>query len=599
MQRILPLSSLIANQIAAGEVVERPASVVKELIENSIDADATHIEVELVEGGTKLIKVRDDGSGIHPDDLLLALSPHATSKIATTEELFNINSLGFRGEALASIASISRICLTSKSRTSDMGYSITAEGDTPPVIKPAAHPNGTTVIVEDLFFNTPARRKFLKSERTEFDTIDEMLKKFMLFYSHIHFTLKHNQRLIRQYPAAKNDAQMNERLKNLCGQEFVNHALAIEAETLNMRLTGWMANPGFNRAKPDMQYCFLNGRLVRDKIINNAIKQVYHDVLYRDRYPAYVLFLELAPKEIDVNVHPTKSEVRFRESRLVHDFLKKALSNALIKKEECHPPKIVAVNTPSKEKEMQPFQSPLFEPIEEEIPITEIKKPPIPSKPFSYGTPLVAATQKPIMQLQEKTKRAVSLGQALCQFKGIYIFAETDNGMVIVDMHAAHERILYEKLKRAYNQKSLPQQLLMIPHTLQVTEKEAKCAEQEEAFFQSLGFDVSVIGEDQLLVRAIPSLLAEGDISQLVKDILTDLLAEGESIRLQEKINHLLATLACHTAVRANHKLTLPEMNALLREMEKTDHSEQCNHGRPTTMHLSLQALDNLFLRGR
>lgn len=602
--RIQALSSLLANQIAAGEVVERPASVVKELIENSIDAGSTRIDVDIEAGGIKLIRVHDNGRGIHQDDLLLALSPHATSKIHTSDELANIITLGFRGEALASIASISRLTLTSAQQGSH-GFSVVAEGDIQPALLSASHPEGTTVLVEDLFFNTPARRKFLRSERTEFENIDELIKRFALFYRHIRFTLKHNQRQIRQYPIALNAMQEMERLKSLCGNDFVQHALQIEAESANMTLTGWIAEPTFSRSQTDMQYFYVNGRMVRDKVMVHAVKQAYHDVLYRDRHPAYVLFLQVSPDQIDVNVHPTKNEVRFRESRLVHEFLKHALHDALAQPSEhaaCEmtpePVAIIAEKPLEKKEEMQPVSRPayfnapaLFEPLAKEEFIKPVLAAPTQAR-LSFDAPASMA-----MTVQREPSQA--LGFALCQFQGIYIFAENDDGLVIIDMHAAHERVLYEKLKQAYAQKTWPQQLLMMPVSLTLSDREANLVEQEQAFFDGLGFDLSRAGNALVLIRAVPTLLAEGDPTLLVRDIIADLLVHGSSVRAQEKADALLGTLACRTALHAKRKLTLPEMNALLRAMEQTDHSGQCNHGRPTTLQLSLQDLDKLFLRGR
>lgn len=614
-QRIQALSPLLANQIAAGEVVERPASVVKELIENSIDAGATRIELDIESGGMKLIRVHDNGVGIHQEDLILALSPHATSKLHDTEELSNIMTLGFRGEALASIASISRLTLTSAKKETS-GFSVLAEGDIQPALLPASHPEGTTVLVQDLFFNTPARRKFLRSERTEFEAIDELIKRFALSYHHIRFTLKHNQRQIRQYPIANNASQEIERLKALCGNDFVQHALQIEATSAHMTLSGWIAEPTFSRSQTDMQYFYVNGRMVRDKVMVHAVKQAYHDVLYRDRHPAYVLFLQMSPDQLDVNVHPTKNEVRFRESRLVHEFLKHALSDALTKKEHAaceitHAQVVTSIDTQRALPPVFPAQD-FFVPLHHE-PVATLAPIPFVSEPMVLPTQerlsFVEHENRVAEQIEDKTcmghpvhdslLATHSLGYALCQFQGIYIFAENDAGLVIIDMHAAHERVLYEKLKIAYDAKTWPQQLLMLPYSLMLSEREVRLLEKEQSFFEELGFDVSCAGAELVLIRAVPALLADGDPGELVRDIIADLLVHGSSIRLQEKSYKLLGTLACHAAVRAKRKLTVPEMNALLRAMEQTDHSGQCNHGRPTTLQLSPHDLDKLFLRGR
>lgn len=606
--RIHALTPLLANQIAAGEVVERPASVVKELVENSIDAGATAIEVEIEEGGTKLIKVFDNGSGIHQDDLLLALSPHATSKLPNSDALSNIMTLGFRGEALASIASISRLSLTS-AQQGVSGYSITAEGDITPSILPAAHPTGTTVLVQDLFFNTPARRKFLRSVRTEFEAIDELIKRFALFYRTIRFTLKHNQRVIRQYPSANNPLQEIERLKSLCGSEFVQHALQIEAESAQLLLTGWIAEPHFSRSQADMQYFYVNGRMIRDKVMVHAVKSAYQDVLYRDRHPAYVLFLQMPAEFVDVNVHPTKNEVRFREGRLVHEFLKHALSDALARKEhvpheEEVPEAAVAISHEAhniaEKKPLPVFPAmPLFAPLEAPSIMQSVSPEPLVSHEVLHKNNPGMPSSVPIKQAKLHTHDTYSLGSALCQFQGIYIFAENEKGLVIVDMHAAHERVLYEKLKRAYDSHTWPQQLLLMPYPCALSEQEASLIEEYHDFFVGLGFDVSRAGNELILIRAVPSLLADGDPGELVRDIAADLRVHGDSTRVQEKMYKLLGTLACHTAVRAKRQLTISEMNALLRAMETTEHSGQCNHGRPTTMQLTVQELDKLFLRGQ
>ncbi|TAK76774.1 MAG: DNA mismatch repair endonuclease MutL [Gammaproteobacteria bacterium] len=571
-QRIQKLTNLLANQIAAGEVVERPASVVKELVENSLDAGATQIDIDIEQGGVRLIRVRDNGSGIHQEDLPLALSRHATSKIHQPDDLSQIMTLGFRGEALASVGSVSRLALTS-AQAKRTGWQITLHGDMASDISPAAHPQGTTVEVRDLFFNTPARRKFLRSEKTEFDHIDELIKRTALSAFHVGFSLKHNQRLVRQYFPASAPANASERLGALCGPAFVEQAVHIEAEGAGMRLTGWIALPAFSRSQADLQYFYVNGRMVRDKLVIHALKEAYHDVLYRDRYPAYVLFLEIAPQQVDVNVHPTKHEVRFREGRVVHDFVFHSVHDALA----------------------QPV------PVEKTVERSEVKLPPpaiaaphrVQEQLALYRT-LHEETPLPLKQEQD-----VPLGFALGQLQGIYILAENEQGLVIIDMHAAHERILYEKMKEALAQHVMPKQLLLMPLTLTLSEREADCVEQEMDLFQQLGFQVERIAKETIAVREVPQLLAEGPIAQLIRDIITDLLSHGKSLRVEENMHRLLSTLACHSAIRAHRRMSLPEMNALLRQMEKTDHSGQCNHGRPTTLQLSLEDLDKLFLRGR
>ncbi len=614
--RIQKLSPLLANQIAAGEVVERPAAVVKELIENSLDAGATQIDIEIEQGGTRLIKVRDNGSGIHPEDLPLALSRHATSKITNTEDLGQIMTLGFRGEALASIGSVSRMSVTS-ALANAAGSEVSVEGDIASEITPAAHPQGTTVTVRDLFFNTPARRKFMRSEKTEFDHIDELVKRIALSSFTTGFTVKHNQKLVRQYYPASTTKQDTERLTALCGAEFAANALQIEAEGAGMRISGWLAKPTFSRSQADLQYFYVNGRIVRDKLVMHALRQAYQDVLYRDRHPAYVLFLDLPANLVDVNVHPTKHEVRFRESRVVHDFIFRSVHDALSHDkpgESCHdhhaaPVAMATVRQPSPqylaatekpntgwvERPRNPTTStPSYSNYKPAIrhDIHQVKEQISLYKTLGAET----AEQQP---LQAIPQAAPPLGYAIGQLLGVYILAEKENTLVMIDMHAAHERVLYEKMKTAWSQQQFAVQKLLVPLTITLSEREVNCVEQSGDVFQQLGFAVERLGETTIAVREVPQLLANGPLEQLIRDVITDLLEHGESNRLQERINHILGTLACHTAVRANHKLNVPEMNALLRQMEKTDHAGQCNHGRPTCVELSLQELDKLFMRGR
>lgn len=590
-KRIQKLTPLLANQIAAGEVVERPASVVKELVENSLDAGATQIDIEIEQGGIRLIRVRDNGSGIHQDDLPLALSRHATSKIAAPDDLAQIMTLGFRGEALASIGSVSRLQLISAIEN-HTGWQVAIEGDTQPDVTPAPHPCGTTIDVRDLFFNTPARRKFLRAEKTEFDHIDELIKRMALSSFNVGFTLKHNQRLIRQYFPAKMQEAGSERLSALCGPAFVEHALHIEAEGAGMRLSGWIATPEFSRSQADLQYFYVNGRIVRDKLMIHALKQAYQDVLYRDRHPAYILFLEISPSQVDVNVHPTKHEVRFRDGRVVHDFISCAVHDALA---HAHPGN-----------ECDHHHEP--------APLPEIKPQkhhqPAPSFHYSSSPPV----RKHVVQEQLEIYRALhdtsaaqqvaednmpTLGYALCQLQGIYILAENAQGLVMIDMHAAHERIVYEKMKAALATRDIAVQTLLVPLTISLSEREADAAERSQEIFQQFGFCIQRISKEMIALREVPQLLAQGPMDQLIRDIISDVLEHGKSTRAEESINKLLGTLACHSSVRAHRKLTLPEMNALLREMEKTDHSGQCNHGRPTCVKLSMDDLDKLFMRGR
>lgn len=586
MNRIQKLPSLLANQIAAGEVVARPVSVVKELIENSIDAHATEIDIDLSHGGMRLIRVRDNGQGIHQEDLKLALDRHATSKMSELSDLSQISTLGFRGEALASISSVSRLTMISAVENQS-GWQIDAEGEMISASKPAAHPRGTTVEVRDLFFNTPARRKFLRSEKTEFEHIDELIKRLAFTSFSISFTLRHNREVIRQYFPAEL-SQATSRLNSLCGANFVEHAIHIETEGAGMRLSGWLALPTFSRSQTDLQYFYVNKRIVRDKLVSHALNTAYHDVLYRDRHPAYILFLEILPSEVDVNVHPTKHEVRFREGRVVHDFILRSVEDALATSKITNDEKIKYF-TANKPLSIQK-QNLALGTVQEQLAI--------------YSTLCRSDSEQSNHHQKDPSDIHIPtdippLGYALSQLHATYILAENSQGLVLVDMHAAHERIVYEKMKTMYLQQAIATQNLLIPITMGLSEREANILESELPFFQQLGFDVVRISRENIAVRAVPQLLAEGPLDQLIRDIISDLIEHGKSSRAEEHIFHLLGTLSCHSAVRAKRRLTIPEMNALLREIEQTKHSGQCNHGRPTLCHLSLTDLDKIFLRGR
>ena len=607
--RIQTLSTLLANQIAAGEVIERPASVVKELVENSIDAGATQIEIELEQGGARLIRVRDNGGGIHADDLPLAVSRHATSKIQRTEDLASILTLGFRGEALASIGSVSRLTITSAIAHA-AGAQIALNGETIASVQPAAHPMGTTVSVHDLFFNTPARRKFMRSEKTEFDHVDELIKRLALAAFDVSFTLRHNNKVIRQYFAAPNKKAMAERLSALCGASFVENALEIEAHSATLGLTGWVAQPTFSRSQADLQYFYVKGRMVRDKLVLHALKEAYHDVLYRDRYPAYVLFLQIPAELVDVNVHPTKHEVRFRESRLVHDFIFHSVHDALANDRpgEVQPvkqPVACASTIQASVRQTAPDPTPkphVHTPLKQYVPPSPAPKAQEQMALYKAFREEAApvADSAPVQQIPlNDTPSLPPLGNALAQIQGIYILAENETGLVMVDMHAAHERIKYQQMKTALATHTMPTQTFLIPHTLAVSEREADCVENCSEFFQELGFDVARMGAESIVVRSSPQFLADGPTEQLLRDIIADLLVTGSSTRTSDSLNRLLGTLACHGAVRAHRQLSIPEMNALLRAMETTEHSGQCNHGRPTYLELPMPELDKLFMRGR
>ncbi len=564
MTRIEKLPALLANQIAAGEVVERPASVVKELLENSLDAGATKIEFDIEAGGSRLIRLRDNGKGIHPEDLKLALDRHATSKIKSLDDLERVLTLGFRGEALASIAAVSRFSLSSS------GWQINSSDYE---LAPTAHPQGTTVEVRDLFFNTPARRKFLRTEKTEFEHIDELIKRMALSQFNVSFSVQHNNKLIRHYRVATSLAEQDQRVGDICGAAFLNQSVRIEAEASGLKLWGWIGLPNASRSQPDLQYFYVNNRMVRDKTVNHAVRQAYHDVMYGDRYPAFVLFLTISPELVDVNVHPTKQEVRFRESRLVHDFIARSIHDALT---EIRP--AVQIPAPVVSYNPIPFNYPLK--MQEQAAVyNELRLEPVPVLPVVAEIP--------------------PLGYALAQLHGIFILAENEKGLVLVDMHAAHERVLYEKLKHSYQEHGFASQPLLVPLTIQLTQREANCLERFMSVFETLGLRIDRISQEAVAVREVPELLHGTDLDQLVRDIVSDIVQHEQSFRLEERINHILGTISCHAAIRSQRKLSTLEMNALLRSMEKTDCSGQCNHGRPTSMQFSLQELDKLFLRGR
>lgn len=611
MTHIRLLDPRLANQIAAGEVVERPASVVKELVENSLDAGAHRIDLEVEDGGVKLIRVRDDGSGIAKDDLPLALSRHATSKIAELSDLESVASLGFRGEALASISSVSRLCLSSATEDAESAWAARSEGrDMSAVLEPVAHPRGTTVEVRDLFFNTPARRKFLRTEKTEFGHLDEVMKRQALGRFDVGFSLRHNGRAVHSLKPAASQLEQERRLAAVCGPAFMENALFIDRSAIGLRLWGWVALPGFSRSQADLQHFYVNGRYIRDRLVAHAVRQAYRDVLFHGRHPAFVLYLELDPALVDVNVHPTKHEVRFRDGRSVHDFIFRTLHKTLadVRPDTVAQNAALPGNTAEPLRDMPQQQSamPLRE-AEGGAPSTT------PTPPMHSGgyqsqnafAPGRVADQVPAYQrLQEPMgenpdAEIPPLGYALAQLKGVYILAENAEGMVLVDMHAAHERITYERMKAARKGEGLRSQPLLVPQSLAVSEREADCAEQHAAVFSELGLSVERASTESLVVRELPVMLANSQVEQLVRDVIADLLEYGSSDRIAAHINEILSTMACHGSVRANRRLTIPEMNALLRDMEATERSGQCNHGRPTWVQVGLAELDKWFLRGR
>ena len=600
--RIHPLSIQLVNQIAAGEVVERPASVVKELLENSLDAGATRIEVDVEQGGVKLIRVRDNGSGIHRDDLALALSRHATSKISNLYELEAVTSMGFRGEALPSIASVSRLQLISREQGSDSGWMLTSDGSseiTPP--QPASHPTGTTIEVRDLFYNTPARRKFLRTDKTELAHIDQLVKRLALSRFDVAFHLRSNRRETMTLPVALMQPEKERRIAELLGPAFLEQSFNMRNEAAGLVLTGWVAHPTFSRSQADMQYFYVNGRSVRDKLVTHAVRQAYRDVLFHGRHPAYVLFLELDPRLVDVNVHPTKHEVRFRDGRMMHDFLFRSLHRTLAESspgfqvDRSTGEIVAAEGTEAAGPTLRSALSPASKPSPQQTPFRfKVRE-----QRSGYQAGFAMQMPAPQGEAPEREGATPPLGYALAQLKGIYILAENESGLVLVDMHAAHERITYERLKQSLSERQLGSQPLLVPLAVAVSRREADMAEEHSALFKRLGMAVDRIGDETLVVREVPVLLQGTDSERLLRDLLADLVVFGNSERVESEIDKVLATMACHSSVRANRRLSIAEMNALLRDMERTERSDQCNHGRPTWSQLALDDLDKLFMRGQ
>jgi DNA mismatch repair protein MutL len=636
MQRISLLSPRLANQIAAGEVVERPASVVKELLENSLDAGASQLDIDVEQGGVRRIKIRDNGTGIMKDDLSLALSRHATSKIITLDDLEAVRTLGFRGEALASISSVSRMHLTSQAEDESEAWRVEAEGkDMATAVRPASHPQGTTIDVRDLFFNTPARRKFLRTEKTEFAHLEEVVKRLALSRYETGFRLSHNGKQVYDLRPVTDQLHAEHRLATLLGKKFIENSLTLDVEAAGLRLWGWIGLPTFSRSQADLQYFFVNGRVVKDKLVAHAVRQAYRDVLYNGRHPTFVLYLELDPSTVDVNVHPTKHEVRFRDGRLVHDFLFSRIHKAIA---DVRP-------------ESDAAPTGMHEASSNELEITEQSALQLSNRPASSGmdwmrsassspsssdvrgqldgmrrlsgyaqeyttqtetvdpetgevrevAPLSLLGQSDVSAFgQDVDYQAVPpLGFAVAQLHGVYILSESEQGLILVDMHAAHERIVYERMKTAFYQKNISSQPLLVPINIAVSQSEADLVEESSAVFEAFGFRVERTGLESAMVREVPVILIRGDVEGLVRDVISDLSANGISDLMESRANELMASMACHGAIRANRKLTIAEMNSLLRDMEITERSGQCNHGRPTWAHLSMSDLDKLFLRGR
>jgi len=605
----LPIQILpdeLISQIAAGEVIERPASVIKELVENALDAQARRIDVDVERGGAALMRVRDDGTGIDAPDLGLALMRHATSKIASLNDLEHVRSLGFRGEALPSIASVSRLTLASRAAGAAHAASVAAQDGAVQAVRPASHPHGTSVEVRDLFSNVPARRKFLRTEATEFQHVARMLERLALSRFDVAFSLTHNGKDIWTLPAAISAAERLARVAAICGDEFAEHVIELRHERESLRLSGWLGLPTFSRSQSDLQFVFLNGRYVRDKLLAGAARRAYQDVLFHGRFPAYLLYLEMDPAMVDVNAHPQKLEVRFRDSRFVHDFVFRSLERAL------------AATRPT---EASPGSAPLdwltasmqfdrLGPAPDRIGRGSDRAPQAHQSHFLLSEPRVSLSASGAVRdafgstgggtsgdMSGATSDA-PLGYAIAQLHGIYILAQTQAGIVLVDMHAAHERITYERMKKLLHGENA-QQRLLVPQIIKVNPAQGDAADAHAGEFERLGFELTRLAPGELALRAVPSLLADRDPTGILLDVLSDLVDEGRSRRVEESIDHLLATMACHSSVRAQRSLSIAEMNALLREMEVTERADQCNHGRPTWVRLSLGDLDRLFSRGR
>jgi len=613
--RLLP--DLLISQIAAGEVIERPASALKELLENSLDAGATEIVVQLEAGGVKLLRVRDNGGGIARQQLPLALMRHATSKIASLDDLQRVASMGFRGEALASIAAVARVAVISRNAEAEHAWKIESVDVSQSEAVPAAHAAGTSVEMRELYFNTPARRKFLKSEATEFAYCEETFKRIALSRPDVAFSLQHNARMVWQLPATtlpaladtedERAAALRQRITAILGKEFAQHAVQIGRNAAGLHLHGTVTQPAYSKATRDSQYFFLNGRFIRDKVVAHAIRQAYQDILHHQRHPAFVLFLDMPPELVDVNVHPAKSEVRFRESQAMHQFIFHTLQQALSGP-------ISTMNTAMTEASPAPAGTNTSAwpgaaqgmRVQQPVPLHT------PSQSLAFYDTMFSSQQhaeaneskaremEAAYDSQPATASGIPpLGFALAQLAGIYILAHNQHGMVVVDMHAAHERIVYERLKTALDGQQIPNQPLLIPVTFQADTLDVATAEEEQAALQTLGFDIAPLSPTTLAVRAMPALLKQSRAEEAARDVLYELREYGASRALTERRNELLGTLACHSAVRANQALTLTEMNHILREMENTERSGQCNHGRPTWFQMTIADLDKMFMRGK
>ena len=593
MPSIHLLPELLINQIAAGEVIERPASALKEILENSLDAGATEIEVQLEGGGVKLLRVRDNGSGIAKDELAMALVRHATSKIASLDDLQQVASMGFRGEALASMAAVAQLTLGSRIASESHGWEIKAIDGQLSLPSPANHAQGTTIEIRELYFNTPARRKFLKTETTEFAHCEDVFKRLALSRPDVTFSLQHNGRTIWQLTAPDGEQAMLKRVTNLLGAEFAQASVSVMRSAAQLSLRGLAALPAYSRASRDAQYFFVNGRFVRDKIASHALRQAYQDILHHQRHAAFVLFLDMPPEQVDVNVHPAKSEVRFRESQGIHQFIFHAVQQALA----------IPAQAPSSVSSQ--FSAP-HHPTQNHIGLG-VAQPDVAYQvweAFSGSKQNELNRESTVLLDHIPTSHPHDseyppLGFALAQLSGIYILAQNSDGLIVVDMHAAHERIVYEKLKSSLDSEQIATQPLLIPVSFYADTLEIATAENEQATLKKLGFDIAPLSPNSLAIRAMPVLLKQSEAEAIAHEILDELNKFGASQVLTERRNELLSTLACHGAVRANRHLSITEMNALLREMEQTERASQCNHGRPTWFSLKLKDLDKMFMRGQ
>jgi DNA mismatch repair protein MutL len=592
--RVLP--NELVDQIAAGEVIERPASVVKELVENSLDSGARRIEIDVERGGIGLIRIRDDGCGIPADELPIAVSRHATSKITSLDDLESVTTLGFRGEALPSIGSVSRLRIVSHPAVAEHGAEIGVDGGAVTTVRPAAHPPGTTIEVRELFYNVPARRKFVRSDSTELGHIVRLVERLALSRFDVTFRLRHGTRLLLDAPAAEEGAELN-RVGEVLGREFSGRSVPVDHSAGPVHIGGWIGLPTAARATADQQYWFVNNRNVRDRLLMNAVRVAYRDVLYGGRHAAYVLYLTLDPKLVDVNAHPAKLEVRFRDSRQVHDFVFRALERVLADTKPNLIAALPAADTAAvlgrTETARYPSHGttaalPLYEPTRDPWAVINTVRE---SEPVFYGTSAPAAQLEPAS--------GHPLGTALAQLHGIYILAQNRDGLVLVDMHAAHERVLYEKMKAEHGLAEPASQHLLEPIVVDLKGHELDAILESRAEWERAGFELDALGPTRLALRRVPALIARENVTEIVKAVVRDLELDADAHHLDGAADKFLGTLACRTAIHAHRRLTVPEMNALLRQMEVTERANQCNHGRPTWTRLSMPELDQLFLRGR